>query len=234
MIATMLVSLGTPMLTAGDELGRTQQGNNNAYCQDNALSWIDWALEETDRGRRMTDFFARMIALRKAHPLLRETRFLFGDREVLPGLYDVGWFDEHGDPLTIEAWQDPQKRAFTLRRAGPGLNGETEVLLLMLNGSAETVRFAPPAPHLEWHMLVDSAAPEAPPQPLTTPELDIGAHGLVVLATQPVGDTDWQTGWMAGAQHGKRLLTALPPDPGTLSPDNGSATPLPAGGLPHA
>ncbi len=131
LIATLLMALGTPMLLAGDESLRTQNGNNNAYCQDNEMSWIDWERAESPDCRQTTEFVARVIALRKQHPLLRETRFLFGDREVLPGLYDVGWFDEHGDLLTIEAWQDPEGRAFTPRRAGPGLNCQTEVFLMI-------------------------------------------------------------------------------------------------------
>jgi isoamylase len=213
-----MIALGTPMLLAGDETLRTQRGNNNAYCQDNDISWIDWDLADSSEGQRMTEFVARVIALRKHHPLLRETRFLFGDREVLPGLFDVSWFDEHGDPLTIDAWQDPEGRAFTLRRAGPGLNGETEVLLMMLNAHEEPLQFVPPAPHLEWHVLLDTADPEQAPQRLATPELDVAAHGLVILAAQPTGEADWQAGWKAGAQHGPRLLTALPPDPGTQTP----------------
>ncbi|MGF6607981.1 isoamylase [Paraburkholderia sp. WSM4175] len=223
LIATLMIALGTPMLLAGDEALRTQRGNNNAYCQDNDLSWIDWDLADSPEGQRMTEFVARVIGLRKRHPLLRETRFLFGDREVLPGLFDVGWFDEHGDPLTIEAWQDPEGRAFTLRRAGPGLNGETEVLLLMLNAHEEPLQFAPPAPHLEWHVLLDTADPERAPQRLATAELEVAAHGLVILAAQPTGEADWQAGWVAGAQHGPRLLTALPPDPGAqTAKDDGS------------
>ncbi|MBN3846743.1 glycogen debranching protein GlgX [Paraburkholderia sp. Ac-20342] len=213
LIATLLVALGTPMLLAGDEALRTQFGNNNAYCQDNEISWLDWPLADSPEGRRMTEFVARMVALRKRHPLLRETRFLFGDREVLPGLFDVGWFDEHGDPLTIEAWEDPEGRAFTLRRAGPGLNGETEVLLLMLNAHEEPRQFVPPAPHLEWHVLLDTAAPDDAPRRLATAEVEVGAHTLVMLAAQPSGEADWQAGWKAGARHGSRLLSALPPDP---------------------
>jgi glycogen operon protein len=138
----------------------------------------------------------------------------------LPGLFDVGWFDENGDPLTIEAWEDPEGRAFTLRRAGPGLNGETEVLLMMLNASAETLRFTPPAPHLEWHVLLDTANAESAPHRLAASDIEVGAHVLVILAAQPVGEADWQAGWKAGAQHGPRLLTALPPDPGEHPPAN--------------
>jgi glycogen operon protein len=213
-IGTLFIALGTPMLLAGDEACRTQRGNNNAYCQDNEISWIDWTLARSPEGQRMTAFVTRMIALRKHHPLLRETRFLVGDREVLPGLYDVGWFDERGEPLSIEAWQDPEGRAFTLRRAGPGLDGETEVLLMMLNASADALRFTPPPPHLEWHVLVDSADPDAPPHPLAAPDLEVAARALVVLAARPAGDADWQAGWMAGKQHGSSLLTARPPEPG--------------------
>ena len=220
LIATLLMALGTPMMLAGDESLRTQNGNNNAYCQDNEISWINWEHAASPDGRQMTDFVARVIALRKQHPLLRETRFLFGDREVLPGLFDVGWFDEHGDPLTIEAWQDPEGRAFTLRRAGPGLNGETEVLLMMLNANEETLRFIPPAPHLEWHVLLDTAESVNTPHRLAAADVEVAAHGLVMLAAQPVGEADWQAGWAAGAQHGPRLLTALPPDPGAHPPSS--------------
>jgi isoamylase len=187
MIGTLFIALGTPMMLAGDEACRTQQGNNNAYCQDNELSWIDWERAASPQAQQMTAFVTRMITLRKRHPLLRETRFLFGDREVLPGLHDVGWFDERGEPLSIEAWQDPEGRAFTLRRAGPGLTGETEVLLMMLNASATALRFTPPPPHLEWHVLVDSADPDAPPCPLGASDLEVAARALVVLAAHPGG-----------------------------------------------
>jgi isoamylase len=216
MIATNLLSLGTPMLLGGDEFGRTQRGNNNAYCQDNEISWMDWGLAESPAGRTMTEFVARVIALRKNYPILREMRFLHGDREVLPGLYDVGWFDERGAALTIDAWQDPEGRALTLRRAGPGLNGEVDVILIMMNGSAQALTFTPPAPHLEWNVLMDSAAPDGLQHPLIGGELEIQAHSVAALLAQPTGDADWQAVWMAGAHEGPRLLTALPPDPGTI------------------
>jgi isoamylase len=218
LIATNLLSLGTPMLLGGDEFGRTQLGNNNAYCQDNEISWMDWSLAESPAGRTMTEFVARVIALRKNYPILREMRFLHGDREVLPGLYDVSWFDERGAALTIDAWQDPEGRALTLRRAGPGHNGEVDVILIMMNGSAQALTFTPPAPHLEWNVLMDSAAPDGLQYPLIGGELEIQAHSVAVLLAQPTGDADWQAVWMAGAHEGPRLLTALPPDPGTIGP----------------
>jgi isoamylase len=214
MLATVFTSLGTPMLTAGDEFGRTQNGNNNAYCQDNEISWLDWDLAASAPGETMTAFVARLAALRKSYPLLRETHFLHGDHEVLPGLYDADWFDERGDPLTSEAWQDPEGRALTLRRAGPGLGGNIDVLLLILNGSSEPLTFTPPPPRLEWNLLVDTADPDAPPRPLAATELEIAGHGFVVLAARPMGDADWQAAW----QHGPRMPTGGPPEAPAGSP----------------
>jgi glycogen operon protein len=88
----------------------------------------------------------------------------------------------------------------------------------MMNGSSQALNFAAPAPHLEWNVLMDSAAPDAPQYPLIGGELEVQAHSVAVLLAQPTGDADWQAVWMAGAHEGPRLLTALPPDPGTIGP----------------
>jgi glycogen operon protein len=184
MLASVFTSLGTPMLAAGDEFGRTQRGNNNAYCQDNELSWLDWRQLQSPEGKALTAFTARLIALRRQYPLLRDTRFLRGDVEVLPGIKDVEWFDERGAPLTDEAWQDREARALTQRRAGPDGEGAIHVLLLMHNGSNQSLAFALPAPALEWNVLADSTAPDAPAHKLEGERLEIGAHGFVLLAAQ--------------------------------------------------
>ena len=90
LLATLFLSQGVPMLCGGDEIGRTQQGNNNAYCQDNPISWYDWELEE--RQLKLLDFTRRLIALRRAHPNLRRRKF-FQDRAVLQSsLKDVAWY----------------------------------------------------------------------------------------------------------------------------------------------
>ncbi|WP_322104628.1 glycogen debranching protein GlgX [Paraburkholderia sp. J41] len=185
MLATLFVALGTPMLLAGDEASRTQRGNNNAYCQDNEISWFDWALADTPQGKSMTRFAARMIALRREHPLLRETRFLFGDREILPGVHDIDWFDERGERLSPEAWQDPEARAFTLRRAGASRTGEIEVLLLMLNASPGAVTFCAPAPRMAWEVLIDTARPDVTPYALPDKTYELAAHALTVLCARP-------------------------------------------------
>ncbi len=185
LMTTLLIALGTPMLIAGDAACRTQRGNNNAYCQDNEISWLDWKLAASPRGEAMTAFVARAIALRREHPLLHETRFLFGERELLPGVHDIDWFNERGEPLSPEAWQDPEARAFMLRRAGPGLDGEIEVLLMLLNASALAVTFSAPPPALAWQVLIDTAQPAAAPCPLAGTTLEVAAHALVVLGARP-------------------------------------------------
>jgi glycogen operon protein len=175
------------MLAAGDEFGRSQRGNNNAYCQDNELSWLDWASADSKEGRALIAFTARLIALRRQHPLLRDTRFLRGDADVLPGVKDVAWFDEHGEPLTDAAWQAPEARALTLRRAGLDLEGRTEVLLLMHNASHEELAFVVPGPDLEWIVLANSTDPELAEHALDGGQIRIGAHGFVLLAAKPPG-----------------------------------------------
>src|SRR5262249_17208164 len=163
---------------------RTQRGNNNAYCQDNEISWLDWEDARSPQGIVMTEFVARVIALRKKYPVLRETRFLYGDREVLPGLYDVSWFDERGNAPAIEAWQAAEGRGLRLRRAGTGIDGEIDVLLVMFNASSQTLSFMPPAPHLEWNVLLDSAEPDSVTRPLVGSELELAAHSIVVLLAE--------------------------------------------------
>jgi isoamylase len=189
MLACLFTSLGTPMIAAGDEFGRTQQGNNNAYCQDNELSWLDWREADSDAGRAMTAFTARLIALRKHHPLLRDTHFLHGENDVLAGVKDVGWFDERGEPLTSEVWQDPEGRALILRRAGAGADGNIEVLLLMYNGAPDPLLFTLPAPRLEWDVLLDTTEPTFESHPLENDALEIGAHGFALLCAKSLGTT---------------------------------------------
>ncbi|MCP3716138.1 glycogen debranching protein GlgX [Paraburkholderia sp. CNPSo 3281] len=185
MMATLLIALGTPMLLAGDEACRTQRGNNNAYCQDNDISWFDWALADTPQGKAMTRFAARVIALRREHPLLHETRFLFGERELMPGVHDIDWFDERGESLSPEAWHDPEASAFTMRRAGAGLHGQMEVLLMMLNASQGAVTFVAPAPRMALEVLLDTARPDAAPYALPDTTYELAARALAVLRARP-------------------------------------------------
>ena len=98
MLSTLLLSFGVPMLLAGDEAGRTQQGNNNAYCQDNEITWLDWSSQD----KELLNFTRRLIAFRKEHPVFRRRRFLAGMEAT-----ELGWFTVHGTPMTGDDWADP-------------------------------------------------------------------------------------------------------------------------------
>src|SRR6202000_1193439 len=93
-LATLLLAQGTPMLTAGDEFGRTQQGNNNAYCQDDPIGWVDWAHD--DRPRSLPAFTRRLIRLRETYPILRRNRFLTGEYNEALEVRDVSWINPNG------------------------------------------------------------------------------------------------------------------------------------------
>ncbi|WP_345250474.1 glycogen debranching protein GlgX [Pigmentiphaga soli] len=162
MLATVMFSHGTPMLLGGDEFGRTQRGNNNAYCQDNEVSWFDWRLAGSDEGRALQAFVGRLAALRRAHPSLRGIRYVARDRTVAPGVPEMLWFDREGRQLWDEAWRDPEARALGLWRAAPDAGG-IDLTLTLFNGSGDAETFTLPAAPGAWQLLVDSARPEAGP-----------------------------------------------------------------------
>jgi glycogen operon protein len=174
MLLTLLASHGTPMLLAGDEFGRTQQGNNNAYCQDNDISWLDWQRAGTPEGISLSHFIGRAAALRRRHATLRSATFLHGRTEPLPGIPDVGWFDERGEKLSDSDWNDPEGRLLTLRRAAVTEEG-VEVSLLLINGSADDRPFLLPEPAPLWRSVLDSAQPDAE-------EIAIAGGGLTVVS----------------------------------------------------
>jgi glycogen operon protein len=185
MLATVMFSHGTPMLLTGDEMGRTQSGNNNAYCHDSEISWCDWAavLAKTPTPETaLRDFVARIIALRKRHPSLRSENFLHGNAEILPGISDVAWFDERGAVLSPEAWADGAAHLLALRRAAQA-DGYVDVTLLLLNATGDDREFFAPDPALPWRLALDSARPDQV-SILTEGKVMAGAHGLVLLAAE--------------------------------------------------
>jgi glycogen operon protein len=110
MLATLAVSLGVPMLTAGDEMGRTQQGNNNAYCQDTEISWVNWKLDAN--ANRLLAFTRKAFALRREFPILRRCRFWHGDPVCDAGIRDAEWFRPDGSVMTAGDWNDAERRSF--------------------------------------------------------------------------------------------------------------------------
>jgi glycogen operon protein len=185
MLVTLFASQGTPMLLAGDEFGRSQKGNNNAYCQDNELSWLDWPLARKPAGEALTQFVARLITLRKRNRLMRPTQFLHGLGELAEGVHDIDWFDERGEPLTQTGWADPEGRALAMRRAEVVDGGRLRLLALLVNASAEPIRFRPPPPETGWVLLIDSAAPEAGKREVEGGEIEVKDRAAVLLAAAP-------------------------------------------------
>ncbi|HET9148267.1 MAG TPA: glycogen debranching enzyme GlgX, partial [Acetobacteraceae bacterium] len=189
LIATVFISHGTPMLLAGDEMWRTQRGNNNAYCQDNEISWIDWNPllgGEDGFAKSLPLFVARLIRLRKEHASLSSLRYLHGNEEILPGIYDAEWFDEHGQILMPEAWADAKAKVFSLRRASR-TDGRTDVTLTIFNASDRDCIFVLPEPVTTWLVDLDSARPSVQRHLLKANTLDVLARSLVLLSVPPDG-----------------------------------------------
>jgi glycogen operon protein len=166
-LATLLLSQGVPMLLHGDEVGRTQQGNNNAYCQDNELTWQDWRIEGP--ARALLAFTRTLIALRRAHPVFRRSRFFYGRRLHGAEVKDLTWFRPDGKEMGEEDWANPETRCFGLRLAGDALDEQDawgrpvrdDTLLLVLNAHWEPVGFVLPAHRagLRWELLLDTREP---------------------------------------------------------------------------
>ncbi|MDD0843557.1 glycogen debranching protein GlgX [Pseudomonas sp. Gutcm_11s] len=195
LLGTLLFAQGTPMLLAGDEFGRTQHGNNNPYCQDNELSWVDWNID--DEGRGLIDFTRRLIALRRAYPILRRGRFLVGHYNEELGVKDVTWLTPDGEEMSEEHWHDAEARCMGMLmdgRAQPtGIHrsGEDATLLLILSAYHEVVEFLLPevAEGSAWRCLVDSARPQlrgVEPQPFGSRHA-VEARSLLLFELQTDG-----------------------------------------------
>jgi glycogen operon protein len=187
MLITVLASLGTPMLLAGDEFGRTQEGNNNAYAQDNAISWLDWKQARSEEGDSLIHFVRRLILIRKHYPLIRSRAFLYGE-EIAPGIRNIDWFDERGSPLSEEDWHNPEGKALVMRRARALDDGTFEAITMLMNGSQAKIEFTLPAPHKYRRLLVDSADTGIGEHDLTETTIEIADRTAVLIyANGPIG-----------------------------------------------
>jgi glycogen operon protein len=175
LLATLILSQGTPMICAGDEFGRTQNGNNNAYCQDNATSWLDWRMDEERMS--LVNFFRRLTAAFHLYPVLRRSRFLTGEMNPAIEVKDVSWIDATGSEMTAEAW-DNGTRCFGMLLDGRGQatgikrRGADVSLLIVFNAHHDTIRFTLPrcCGTQGWKRLFDTADPQ-----LAATQADIGA-----------------------------------------------------------
>ncbi|WSB33292.1 glycogen debranching protein GlgX [Streptomyces scopuliridis] len=179
LLTTLLVSTGVPMLVAGDEMGRTQRGNNNAYCQDSEVSWLDWSLLESPRGQGLHALTARLLALRHAHPVLRRRAFFSGRPQAPDGLRDLAWFTPQGAEMTEEDWYAPASTLglFLSGRDIPGRDARGEKItddsfLTVLHADGRPVEFALPGPPWAqaYELVVDTTREEQSEAPGTVYE----------------------------------------------------------------
>ncbi|MEW1610964.1 MULTISPECIES: glycogen debranching protein GlgX [unclassified Streptomyces] len=162
LLTSLLLSTGVPMLVAGDEMGRTQGGNNNAYCQDNEIGWLDWSLLEQPEWRELTELTARVLRLRQAHPVLRRRAFFSGRAQAPDGLRDLAWFTRDGREMTEGDWYAPTASLglYLSGRDIPGRDARGEPVtddsfLAVLHAGAEPVAFElPGAPWAAGYELV--------------------------------------------------------------------------------
>jgi isoamylase len=206
-LATLLLSQGTPMLMAGDELNRSQHGNNNAYCQDNEISWLDWSPFDSFPGDTRDEVIRRnaeksdliafvrwLIALRREHPVFRRPRFFRGVEAEPSSLKDITWFAPDGREMTRDDWHDSERRCFGAMLGGDvgdhfvSLQGYPELddsFFLILNANATAVEFLlPPIPEIRrWTHLLDTARSGSTPQLPVAPgsRLTIADRSLSLL-----------------------------------------------------
>jgi glycogen operon protein len=190
LIATLMLSAGVPMLSGGDEIVRTQFGNNNAYCQDNEISWTSWP--STPEQREMLHFTQRVIKIWKEHPVLRRRKFFQGRRIRGAEVVDIAWLDPAGAEMTDQMWGSPDERVLGVRLNGDAIQEVNErgervtgaSLLLMFNAGPQPVSFVLPAISAweRWATLLDTADPWALPRRLSAGErYELQARSMAAL-----------------------------------------------------
>jgi isoamylase len=193
MLATLLLSQGVPMLCSGDEIGRTQGGNNNAYCQDNEISWVDWTLSKPQQA--LLTFTKGLIALRQKHPVFRRRRFFQGRRIRGMEVKDLYWLRPDGKEMTDEDWAQGYVRCLGVRLAGDAMEEKDakgrplldETFLVLLNAHHEPRPFTLPAHKrgVRWQPVFDTASYDTNGKPVTLfrggDQYDLEARSLAVL-----------------------------------------------------
>jgi isoamylase len=188
-MATLLLSQGVPMILGGDEIGRTQRGNNNAYAQDNEISWFDWATADA----QMLEFTRGLIALRRSHPVFRRRRWFLGRPIHGDEVTDIAWFQPNGDPMGEQAWNEPWSKALGVLLTGDNLGVDERghpitdsTFYLMFNSSEVDVPFSLPSAswNQSWRLVLDTNTGEPPK---VAPEEPASA---LLPSTDPAGAND--------------------------------------------
>lgn len=187
LIATLMLSQGIPMLLAGDELSRTQNGNNNAYCLDSRVSWLDWASEHDDDHKAFLAFVCEIIRLRQTHPAFRRRTFFTGQpRTSTSRIKDITWLSPSGAELTDAEWTHPEKHSFGMHLDGDDSKKTDGKLIVLINASMQDIDFKLPSEEfgLHWSVVIDTAHEEddEPSRPIMADEtILLTDHSLVVL-----------------------------------------------------
>jgi glycogen operon protein len=215
MLATLLLSQGTPMLLAGDEFGRSQGGNNNAYAQDNEINWIDWEGIDED-GRALIEFTRKLIAIRQSFPVLRRNRFFTGVLNEELGVKDVTWLTPAATEMAPENWDDANAKCMGIvldgRAQASGIRrpASDATMLLVVNSHHDVVRFKLPeiAGGARWELLIDT---NQPGQDDVAPfefghEYEVTGRSLLLLALKP----ETPRGIIRRAQEVLRTVAAKP------------------------
>jgi isoamylase len=186
-LATLMFSQGVRMLLHGDEVSRTQEGNNNAYCQDNEISWVDWDLKPEDR--ELLEFTRELLRVFRSNPVLRRRSFFTGRPAAGERIKDISWIRPDGAEFTAEDWEDPDNHILGMLMSGQATDEVNErgrpvygdTLLLLLNGGTRSRRFV--LPQLDdpgiWHEVLNTARPGA--RPIRQEALNLVAHSLILL-----------------------------------------------------
>ncbi|HUI84034.1 MAG TPA: glycogen debranching protein GlgX [Candidatus Binatia bacterium] len=223
LLATLFLSQGVPMLCGGDEIGRTQRGNNNAYCQDNEISWYDWNLD--DRRTRLLEFTRALISFRTAHPNFRRRRF-FQDRDVYhPSSRDIAWYRTDGQEMTREQWNTGWMHSLAVLLNGWTLAEADQMgepitddsFLIMLNSYGDKVTYTLPQSPLNrgWKLLMDTSDLEHPfGERFLDGSLDVAGRSVVILRELTVEEVRQQ-----------KLELAEVPEPAEAAPEAVPAEP---------
>ncbi len=199
-MATLLLSQGVPMIVGGDEFGRTQKGNNNAYCQDNEVSWFDWNQSDWQKG--LHEFTRRLIEIRRKHPIFRHTKYFRGRRIHHAGIKDIMWLDVSGQEMSAEQWGEGFQKCLGVLWSGEGVDLVDELgaplkdadgrpvyddtFVLLFNAYHEPVKFTLPGrKEVTWEVFLNAACENGCPdahEPIPSgDELEVGERSLAVL-----------------------------------------------------
>ncbi len=203
-LTTMLFSQGTPMLLSGDEFGNSQDGNNNAYCQDNETTWLDWSAFDLDDNKKLFAFVRKLLKLRKEHPLLNRNNFQHGEQySEKTGLPDISWYSNTGKEMQAKHWHNQDLKCFSMLLGDVGEiitlsenilfsnqycsieYGKNEALLIILNANTVDEHFVCPDLEGQWKIIIDTSADHfvegASEQLQASRQLQIAAQSCLVL-----------------------------------------------------